>query len=86
MAYFTCEEHGGSLAACEKIHEIRYFAEMASRQDIVAARDWLFDCFGKPEVVSYGMTDQSIIRAVDRYFVGGWEGFLAAGQPIRLVL
>lgn len=30
VPFYTCEEHGGSLSACEAIHEARFNAIMAA--------------------------------------------------------
>lgn len=47
------------------------------REDsLVEARSWLFDAFGDREGDISSLSDNEVIAAVERYYDGGWAGFL----------
>ena len=54
--------------------------EPATAELIAEARGWLLDCFPGDEDEIADCSDREIVRAVKRYYDGGWDAFLLANS------
>ncbi|WP_373544067.1 hypothetical protein [Chamaesiphon sp.] len=42
------------------------------KSQIIAARLWILDCYWQDEVELENLTDDAVIRGIDRHYDGGW--------------
>lgn len=51
-------------------------------QDLInEAREWIADAFS--DVDAYELSDAEVQRGIERFYDGGWRGFVRDGGPVE---
>ncbi len=70
----ACHDGGCDPAWAERA------ADAAGPAVLLAAAEWLSDCFGPDDMDEGEQTAAAVVSAVDRHYVGGWSAFWADGS------